>query len=81
MKETKLLIFSILCVSFPAAFVFGQTPPFQAAFIVERESSSIRFVRKRSLRRFSLATLRIFPCPPATTTGERTAAAAYRAEV
>ena len=63
----KRLIFSILCLSFPAAFVFGQTPPsIQAEFTVERELG-ICFARKPVLQRFNLEWQRMFSRPPIMT--------------
>jgi hypothetical protein len=56
MKEIKRLIFSILCLSFPAAFVFGQTPPtIQADFTVKRTRYLLRSQTGFTAFQFGLA--------------------------
>jgi hypothetical protein len=56
MKEMIRLIFSILCLSFPAAFVFGQTPPtIQADFTVKRTRYLLRSQTGFTAFQFGLA--------------------------
>ena len=71
------LIFSILCLSFPAAFVFGQTPPtIQADFTVKRTRYLLRSQTGFTAFQFGLAS--DIPAPADYDGDGKTDAAVYR---
>jgi len=77
MKEMIRLIFSILCLSFPAAFVFGQTPPtIQADFTVKRTRYLLRSQTGFTAFQFGLAS--DIPAPADYDGDGKTDAAVYR---